>query len=80
MTFSKSFNVWVIHQINSLEHSMLSFFFHPEEVKRDLANFDLFALRCCNKRQGRKQFDDETLFGKESNLYTKIAFTNSISH
>ena len=35
----KSFNVWVIYQINALEQSMLSFFSHPGELKRDLSEF-----------------------------------------
>ena len=31
----KSFNVWVIYQINT--HLMLSLFSHPVEFKRDLS-------------------------------------------
>ena len=53
MTF-KSFNVWVIYQINTLEHSMLSWFFILERLNDIWASFDIFVLRCCNKRQDWK--------------------------
>ena len=49
----KSFNVWVIYQIihDTLKRSMLIFFSHLGEFKcRDLCEFDIFALRCHNKR------------------------------
>ena len=61
-------------------------FSHPEELKRDVSDsFDIFALRCYNKTLIRDkvgnfgQFDDKTLFGNESNLHAKIAFTHNIS-
>ena len=50
----KLFNVWVIYQINTLEHSMLSFFLILESLNQIWASFDIFALQCYNKRQGRK--------------------------
>ena len=50
----KLFNVWVIYQINTLEHSMLSFFLILESLNKIWASFDIFALQCYNKRQGRK--------------------------
>ena len=31
----KSLNGWVIYQIKTLEHSMLSYFSHPGEFNRD---------------------------------------------
>ena len=34
-----SFNVWVVYQINTLEHSMVLFFPHPGEFKRGLSKF-----------------------------------------
>ena len=50
----QSFNVWVIYQINTLEHSILSFFLILESLNEIWASFHIFALRCYNKRQGRK--------------------------
>ena len=50
----KLFNVWVIYQINTLEHSMLSFFLILESLNEIWTSFDIFALQCYNKRQGRK--------------------------
>ena len=46
-----SFNVWVIYQINTLEHWTLPFFFSSTRVKWDLSEFwyicpRLFAPRC----------------------------------
>ena len=35
----KSFNVWVMYQINTLEHSLLLFFSYPGEFKWDLCEF-----------------------------------------
>ena len=51
MTF-KSFNVLVIYQINTLEHSMLSLFPHPGEfiLNEIWASFDIIALLCYKKR------------------------------
>ena len=49
-----AFNVWVIYQINTLEHSILSFFLILESLNEIWASFDIFALRYYNKRQGRK--------------------------
>ena len=50
----QSFNVWVIYQTNTLEHSILSFFLILESLNDIWASFDISALRCYNKRQGRK--------------------------
>ena len=50
----QSFNVWVIYQTNTLEHSILSFFLILESLNAFWVSFDIFALRCYNKRQGRK--------------------------
>jgi len=36
---SRSFNMWVIYRIKTLEHSMVPFLSHPEEFKRDLSEF-----------------------------------------
>jgi len=33
------FNLWVIYRIKTLEHSVVSFFSHPGEFKRDLSKF-----------------------------------------
>ena len=52
----KSFNVWVIYQIihplfDTLEHSMSIFFLTLESLNAEIyASFDIFALRCHNKR------------------------------
>ena len=46
----KSFNEWVIYQINTLEHSMLLFFLILESLNKIQVNFDIFALRRYNKR------------------------------
>ena len=35
----QSVNGWVTYQIHTLEHSILSFFSHPGEFKRDLSEF-----------------------------------------
>ena len=49
-----SFNVWGIYQINTLEHSLLSVLslcLESNEFKQNLSEFDIYALRCNNKRQ-----------------------------
>jgi len=42
----KSIDVWVIYQIKTLEHSMVSSFLIPESLNEISANDDIFALRC----------------------------------
>ena len=44
----KSFNVWVIYHINTLEHSMLKFFI-LESLNKIWVSFDILALQCYNK-------------------------------
>ena len=60
---SKSLNVWVIHHINTLER-VLIYLPYSVIIRDKVGNFG--------------QFDDKTLFGNESNLHTKIAFTHNI--
>ena len=55
---------------------MVSFFLLLECLNEIWANFDFFAPTVLNFGQ----FDDETLFGNESNLHTKIAFIHNILH
>ena len=50
----KSFNIWKIYRIKTLEHSMLPFFLILESLNEILASFDIFALQCHHKRQDRK--------------------------
>ena len=48
------FNVCVIYQINTLGHWILFFFLILESLNEIWASFEIIALRCYNKRQGRK--------------------------
>ena len=71
----KSFNVWFIYQINTLEHLMLSFFLILESLKR----FELIFIYLPYGVGNFGQFDDRTLFGNKSNLHAEIAFNHNIS-
>ena len=62
---------------------MVSFFLVLECLNEIWANFDFFAptmLYIIDKVGNFGHFDDKTLFGNESNLHTKIAFTHNVLH
>ena len=44
----KSFNVWVIYQVNTFEHSTLSFFLIHDSLNEIWASFGIFAPRWYN--------------------------------
>jgi len=82
-----SFNVWVIYRIKTLEHSMVSFFLILESFNEIWENFDLFILRCYNKRQSRKLrpvWRQNTLrkrvkFAHKKSIYSQYFLLNSQS-
>ena len=57
-------------------------FSHPEEFKTRFERVLIYlpyGVIIRDKVGNFGQFDDKTLFGNESNLHTKIAFTHNIS-
>ena len=81
----QSFNVWAVYQINTLEHSILFFFLIIESLNEIWASFDIFALRCYNKRQGRKlrpvwrqnTFRKRVKFVQKDSIYSQYFSLNS---
>ena len=77
-----SFNVGVIYRIKTLEYSMCHLFSSWRELRRHLRAFERISVHygVVNRDKvgnfGRS--DDQTLFGNESNLHTKRAFTHNI--
>ena len=72
----KSFNVWVIYQINTLEHSLLSFFLILESLNEIWASFDIFALQCYNKRQDKKTVRKGVKFVHKNSIYSQYCSLN----
>ena len=89
MTF-KSLNVGVIYRIKTLQWTFSIVIFlileSLNEIWFDLSELWTNYFLCLSygvvigdKVGNSGQFNDKTLFGNESNLYTKIAFTHNIS-
>ena len=76
MTFKsfKSFHVWAVYQINTLKHSMLSFF-SSWRVKTRFERFLIYlpyGVIIRDKVGNFGQFDGKTLFRNESNYYNTV--------
>ena len=81
----KSFNVWVIYQINTLQHPMMSFCLSLDRLNAIWANFDLLVVCYYNKSQGRKLQPiwrqngprKRVKFANKNSIYSQVFVLNS---